>query len=195
MDAVRRLDALTQHWLAGLRGHRPVFDAFMGDITTLGGVWVLVLVVLFSVGLLIAAQRRRTALFLLAASVSGSILARILKAAIHRLRPPTYHSDGHFLTSIYSFPSGHSMMSAVIYLTLALILAAVIRQRRVQLYVIGCSLGLVALIGVSRLYLGAHYLSDVIAGWIVGLVWALLCRWIEYRWVLRAERRTDTEVL
>ncbi|HZU39315.1 MAG TPA: phosphatase PAP2 family protein [Gemmataceae bacterium] len=195
MDAIRHLDWSVQSWFAHVRG-QPVLDALMGDITALGSEWVLVLVVLFSAGLLLAAQRRRTAWFLLLAAFSGAVLARLLKDGIHRLRPPTYHAVAGWLTSPYSFPSGHSMMSAVIYLTLALILTAVVQRRRVQVYVISCALVLVGLIGLSRLYLGAHYLSDVVAGWLVGLLWALLCRWIEARWVLRAERRAaEGEIL
>jgi undecaprenyl-diphosphatase len=197
MDALHRLDWLTQTWFTQHRG-QPALETLMRDVTVLGGLWVLVLVVVFSVGLLVALQRRRTAAFLMLAAVSGAVLGRLVKVEIHRVRPPTYHAGTQFLTSIYSFPSGHSMMSAIIYLTLALMLAAVIRRRRLQIYVITCSLLLVGLIGVSRLYLGAHYLSDVVAGWTAGLLWALLCRWIEARWVLRSERRapgTDTPAL
>ena len=111
----------------------------MGDVTALGGVSVLVLVVLFSAGLLLAAQRRRTALFLFMAVLSGTILTRLFKDGVGRLRPPTYHASPDPLLSPYSFPSGHSVMSAVVYLTLALILAAVVRRRRVQVYIVSCA--------------------------------------------------------
>jgi undecaprenyl-diphosphatase len=93
----------------------------------------------------------------------------------------------------FSFPSGHSMMSAVVYLTLALIAGAVIPRWRVRVYVVSWSLFLVVLIGLSRIYLGVHYVSDVVAGWAGGLLWALLCRWVEHHWVLRAGRRKAEE--
>jgi undecaprenyl-diphosphatase len=70
-----------------------------------------------------------------------------------------------------------------------MIAAAVIPSRRVRAYLIGTSLLLAGLVGVSRMYLGVHYFTDVVAGWSTGLAWALLCRWIEYHLVLRAERR------
>jgi undecaprenyl-diphosphatase len=92
-----------------------------------------------------------------------------------------------------SFPSGHSMLSAAIYLTLAMVATAVIPRWRVRAYVITSSLVLVGLIGVSRMYLGVHYLTDVVSGWALGLTWALICRWVEFRWVLRMEKR-DAEL-
>jgi undecaprenyl-diphosphatase len=70
------------------------------------------------------------------------------------------------------------MMSAVVYLTLGSLLAAVIHERRAKLYVISAAVVLTLLIGVSRVYLGVHYPTDVLAGWSVGLAWALLCRMV-----------------
>lgn len=182
------LGELDEHVLQSFQAiHRPWLDRFMLDISALGGVTVLTLVVIFSVGLLIAFRRPRTASFVLMAALGGGLLVFSVKEMIGRTRPQVDHPL--VVESSKSFPSGHSMLSAVIYLTLALIAAAVIRSRRVRTYLITCSLLLACLIGLSRMYLGVHYCTDVIGGWSAGLAWALLCRWIEAHWVLREERR------
>jgi undecaprenyl-diphosphatase len=182
------LDALDQDVLHGFQAlHRPWLDRAMLDVSALGGVTVLTLVVIFAVGLLLALRRRRTAGFVLMAALGGVLLVWSVKHAVGRTRPHVAHPLVVELGK--SFPSGHSMLSAVIYLTLALIAAAVIPARRVRAYVIGTSLLLAFLVGVSRMYLGVHYFTDVVAGWSAGLAWALLCRWVEYHWVVRAERR------
>jgi len=186
-------DQHAEDWFRTLWG-MPWLDAAMLDVTALGGFYVLTLVVLFSLGLLLTLRRYQTAGFLAAAVAGGVLLSRLIKAEIKRPRPEHHHLlVSSMFASDYSFPSGHSMMSAVVYLTLALIFTAVIRRWKVRAFVIGSSLLLVSLIGVSRMYLGVHYPSDVLAGWIGGLVWALMCRWVEYHWVLRAERRAAAE--
>jgi undecaprenyl-diphosphatase len=157
----------------------------MNDLSALGGQTVLTLVVVFAVGLLLSLRRYRTAGFVLVAALGGYLLAVGLKSLVGRPRPV----GGLIQVSGNSFPSGHSMLSAIIYLTLALIVSTVILRWRVRLYIIGSALVLVGLIGISRLYLGVHYLTDVAAGWLVGLAWAIACRWVEKRWVLRMERQ------
>ena len=186
MELLRAVDEGVLNGFQAL--HRPWLDRAMLDISALGGVTVLTLVVVFAVGLLIALRRRRTAGFVLMAALGGALMVWSVKNLIGRNRPHVAHP----LVVEYSksFPSGHSMLSAVIYLTLALIAAAVIPGRRVRAYVIGTSLLLAGLVGVSRMYLGVHFFTDVVAGWSAGLAWALLCRWIEYHLVLRAERRS-----
>jgi undecaprenyl-diphosphatase len=182
------LHALDQHVLHGFQAiHRPWLDRAMLDVSALGGVTVLTMLVAFSVGLLIAFRRTRTAGFLLMAALGGALLVWSVKHVIGRARPEVAHPL--VVESSKSFPSGHSMLSAVIYLTLALVAAAVVPSRRVRAYLIGASLLLAGLIGMSRMYLGVHYCTDVVAGWSAGLAWALLCRWVESHWVLRAERR------
>ena len=74
-----------------------------------------------------------------------------------------------------SFPSGHAMDSAIIYLTMAALLARFVQPLALKLYFLGLAAVLTFLIGVSRVYLGVHYPSDVLAGWVGGLAWATVC--------------------
>jgi undecaprenyl-diphosphatase len=92
----------------------------------------------------------------------------------------------------WSFPSGHSMGSAVTYLTVALVAATPLTRRRGRVYVVSCAVALAFLVGVSRAYLNVHYPTDVLAGWSGGLLWALACRAVEDRWqTLRQEELTS----
>jgi undecaprenyl-diphosphatase len=185
MESLQSLDQQTMEAFGRLRSAYSWLDRPMHDLSSLGGQTVLTVVVTFAVGLLLSLRRYRSAGFVLAAALGGYVLSVGLKTLVGRQRP----AGGLVQVSGNSFPSGHSMLSAIIYLTLALIVSTVILRWRVRLYVIGSALVLVGLIGISRLYLGVHYLTDVAAGWLVGLAWAILCRWIEKRWVLRLERQ------
>jgi undecaprenyl-diphosphatase len=186
MESLQSLDLETMEAFGRLRSACPrQLENVMHDLSALGGQTVLTLVVIFAVGLLLSFRRYRTAAFVVATALGGYLLSVGLKVLVDRQRPP----GGLIQVSGNSFPSGHSMLSAIIYLTLALIVSTVILRWRVRLYVIGSALVLVGLIGISRLYLGVHYLTDVAAGWLLGLAWAILCRWVEKRWVLRMERQ------
>jgi undecaprenyl-diphosphatase len=162
-------------------------------MTALGGDNVLALVVIFAVGLLLCFRRFRTALFVVLASGGGLLLSRLFKDLFNRQRPPDPHPFLHVPPGVppnyHSFPSGHSMLSAVTYLTVVMIVTVIIPRRSARVFIIVSGLVLVGLIGFSRVYLHAHHLTDVMGGWAFGLTWALLCRWVEKRWVARAERR------
>jgi undecaprenyl-diphosphatase len=186
MGWLQNLDHAVLEWFASHRTQH--MDFLMSDLSALGGRTVLSLVVLFTVGLLLSLHRARSAAFLLAAALGGAVLSQVAKELIERKRPPELYRLVFFEKSP-SFPSGHSMVSAIVYLTLALIAAEIVPRRRVRYYLVCSALLLSVVIGVSRLYLGVHYLTDVLAGWTAGLAWALLCRWLEAHWVLRAERR------
>jgi undecaprenyl-diphosphatase len=152
------------------------------DVTALGSVVDLALLVALVTGLLLLRRRLRTAGVILFATVGGVLISNGIKSATHRERP---HVVPHLMdVSSQSFPSGHSMMSSVVYLTLGALLAQTMARRREKLYLIGCALLLTVLVGLSRLYLGVHYPSDVLAGWAAGVAWALLC-WGVAWWLQR----------
>lgn len=148
-------------------------EAAMIDMTALGGWTVLTLVVLLSAGFLIALRKYSTAAFLVAASASGALLGMGLKMLFDRARPDVVT---HLVTvHDASFPSGHAMHSAIIYLTLGALLAGAQRSRPVKIYLLSIAVALTLTIGFSRVYLGVHWPSDVVAGWSVGAAWALGC--------------------
>lgn len=163
----------------------------MVDITALGGGTVLTLVALVAVGYLVAARKYRTSLFLAAAALSGGLLEAGLKGLLGRPRPSVVPHLVEVTT--LSFPSGHAMNSAIIYLTIALVLSRTVAARRVRLYLRGVAIVLVTTIGVSRVYLGVHYPSDVLGGWLVGSAWATLCwsaaLWLQHRRQIEAAPR------
>lgn len=141
------------------------------DVTGLGGLFTLVLVTLAVAGYLLALRAYHMLILLLAATSSGIGVSLLLKQAFSRPRPDIVPHLSHVYTS--SFPSGHSMMSAVVYLTLAAIVSATIRQRSLKVYVFAVAFAVVTAIGISRVYMGVHYPTDVLAGWVAGIVWAL----------------------
>jgi undecaprenyl-diphosphatase len=149
------------------------------DFTALGGTGVLGLLTVASTGYLWLTGLRRVALFLVLAIVSGLLLSLALKTGFHRSRPDLVSHGAMIYTS--SFPSGHSMLSAVVYLTGGALLAVVHAARRVRVYLIGCSILATLLVGVSRVYLGVHWPSDVLAGWAAGAAWAAAC-WLMAQW-------------
>lgn len=155
------------------------------DFTALGGVGVLTLLTLVSIGYLWLMGLRRVALFLLMAILSGLLVSTMLKTGFDRPRPDLVSHGAMVYTS--SFPSGHSMLSAVVYLTGGALLAAVHSAHRVRVYLIGCSVLATLLVGVSRVYLGVHWPSDVLAGWAAGAAWAAAC-WLAAQWLQERQR-------
>ena len=143
------------------------------DLTALGGSPVLLLVVFAVVGFLVLQARYRTALFVWVASLSGELLNLALKQAFNRPRPAIVpHLRVVFSTS---FPSGHAMESAIVYLTLGALLMRFADSRLTKLYCLGVAMLLTVLVGISRVCLGVHYPTDVIGGWLIGFMWASIC--------------------
>ncbi|MBY0397322.1 MAG: phosphatase PAP2 family protein [Thermoleophilia bacterium] len=156
----------------------PWFEEAVRDLTALGGVAVLLVVIGAAAGFL-AMNRAWHAMWLtLGSSLGGLVLGVLLKGLFDRPRPDVVPHLMRAASS--SFPSGHSLNSAVVYLTLGLILAEVGRTRRQKSYFVGLALTLTGLVGFSRVYLGVHYPTDVLAGWLAGSAWALSCCLLTY---------------
>ena len=152
------------------------------DVTALGGYAVLTLLVVLVVVYEIMGRRCSAAALVVAATLGGLLVSHLLKDLYDRPRPELVP---HLVpVSTASFPSGHAMLSAVVYLTLGALLARLVDAWWVKLYVIVAALGLTGLVGLSRVYLGVHYPTDVLAGWAAGLSWAILC-WLAARYLQR----------
>ncbi|HTM96266.1 MAG TPA: phosphatase PAP2 family protein [Croceibacterium sp.] len=148
----------------------PWLQEAMVQITALGSIPVLSLIALLAVGYIAVARKPALALFTAAAVTGGALLAGALKLVYSRARPEIVpHLVG---TGSSSFPSGHAADSAIVYLTLAALVARTVTSRAQSRYLIVAAFALTLLIGLSRVYLGVHYPTDVVAGWIVGALWA-----------------------
>ncbi|MEH6719064.1 MAG: phosphatase PAP2 family protein [Aurantimonas endophytica] len=163
------------------------FEEFGRDMTALGGNGVLIMLTCFVALYLWLSDRRRSMWLVLAAIVTGLAMSQLLKWGFSRPRPDLVPHGSHVYTA--SFPSGHAMMSAVTYLTLAILVARVQERWTIRALLIGVAVFLTILVGVSRVYLGVHWPSDVLAGWTAGAAWAVIW-WMVAKWL---ERRGAVE--
>ncbi|MBN1237661.1 MAG: phosphatase PAP2 family protein [Gammaproteobacteria bacterium] len=152
------------------------------DITGLGGVGFLTLLTLASAGYLALQRKAHLAWYVLIAVGGGIAASTLLKLAFDRPRPELVPHGQIVYTS--SFPSGHSMMSAVTFLTLGVLLASVQPNNILKAYLLALAVLLSVSVGISRVYLGVHWPSDVLGGWTAGAVWALMC-WSFARYLRR----------
>lgn len=163
--------------LTGLRAHgqSAAWRAVAVDFTALGSVPVLILMVAGAAILLLARGWWLTALATAAAGISGGAVVTLVKQAVGRTRPDLvpHWVDVHNA----SFPSGHAAGSAMVYLTLAALATQATQSRRLRHAIVLLAVILVGAIGVSRVYLGVHWPSDVAAGWCFGTLWALGWWW------------------
>ncbi len=168
----------------------PALQPLMLCLAVLGSVPVLVLAVVAAVGVLLALRRYRAAGFLLAAVLAGGAAAVAVQNLVGRPPPEPTLEWLSLKEAPAGFPGGSGLLAATVYLTLALLSAPLVpaRPARVALIVLGALLAFLA--GVGRLYLGLHFLSDMLAGWLGGLVWALACREVAGRRLDR-ERRAE----
>jgi undecaprenyl-diphosphatase len=164
-------------------------EGAMRDITSLGSSSVLVLIVAAVIVYLLLIRKAGTALFILASVAGGQVLSTLLKAGVDRPRPDLV-SHLAAETSL-SFPSGHAMLSAVTYLTLGSLAARFLPGRTTKIYVLSLAVLTTLLVGVSRVYLGVHWPSDVLAGWCAGFAWAMLC-WLAARMLQRNRAVADS---
>ena len=158
---------------------------FMTDITALGGGYILTILSIFVLIFLILQKHYDAFWLLLAAIAGGTLISLGLKEIYGRDRPDLALR----LVNVtdFSFPSGHSMMSAVLYLTQAAIVARFQRTKKIRIFILSAALFLTLIIGFSRVYLGVHYPTDVIGGWTIGLAWACLC-WCVAWYIQRRQR-------
>ena len=172
---------------------KPIGPLWMADlirdITSLGSAAVLVGLTLSIVGYLLLTDRHRVAALIAVAVAGGAILNMLLKNAFERARPDeTLHLVAVHSTS---FPSGHAMGASIFYLTMGSLLARMAKRRREKVYLISVAVVFTCLVAFSRVYLGVHYPTDVLAGWAAGTTWALVCwffaDWLGRRGSLRQE--------
>ncbi|MEA2559495.1 MAG: undecaprenyl-diphosphatase [Acidobacteriota bacterium] len=143
------------------------------DFTALGGVGVLSVLTLAVSAFLALDRKGRTAILVLIAVGGALVLSFLLKSGFQRPRPELVPHGSYVYTT--SFPSGHSMLSAATYLTLGALLARVQPRRRLKILLLGFATLLTLIVGCSRVYLGVHWPTDVLAGWTAGAIWALVC--------------------
>ena len=170
--AMRQSDALSV----------PIGPSWLGlvarDVTALGGAAVLTLITIAVLGFLWLRRMYGAMWLVVGATLGGLIVSTVLKQWFERPRPaivphlePTYTS---------SFPSGHSLLSATVFLTLGALLGRFVQAFRLKAYFLIVALTLTFLVGISRVYLGVHWPTDVLAGWCAGLAWATVC-WLVAR--------------
>ena len=188
-------EALDRRILLALRNPNDLSDPIgprwleetMRDITGLGSVFTVVFVTAAVAAYLALSNRRRIALYVVGAVGGGELVSTVLKLFYHRPRPDLVPHGMEVFTA--SFPSGHAMMSAIAYLTLAILMARVDRNPRVKALVLSLGVSITLLVGISRIYLGVHWPSDVVAGWCIGAAWASLCWFV----ALQLQRRGEVE--
>lgn len=157
----------------------PWLQEMVRDFTALGGIGVLTIVTFGVAAWLLFSGKQRTAGLVLVAVVGGVLFSSLLKLGFARPRPDFVpHSVAVFTNS---FPNGHAMMSAVVYLTLGFLVARTQHAVALKVYLLSLALFLTLLVGLSRVYLGVHWPSDVLAGWAVGACWALMCWFVMSR--------------
>ncbi len=163
-------------------------EEVMRDFSAMGGIAILTLLTLTAALYLFVNQKYFKAWFLIGAVLSGTILTNILKAGFNRPRPDLMPHDTFTFTA--SFPSGHSMMAALVYLTLGGLLAQNEKRMSMKIFILGIATSMALLVGISRVYLGAHWASDVLAGWLAGSAWALIF-WLLENYLIYKRRVQD----
>jgi undecaprenyl-diphosphatase len=168
-------------------GHleRPIGPAWLLqsaiDLSALGGFTILWMLSAAVTGYLLIARRWAAAAIFAAAMIGASVINAVVKIGYHRARPEVVPHLA--VVSNASFPSGHAMLSAATYLTIGAMLAQIQPRASARIYILTIAVVLAILVGLTRLYLGVHWPSDVLAGWCLGSAWALafwtLTRWVE----------------
>jgi undecaprenyl-diphosphatase len=142
------------------------------DLTALGGFPITGLITILAIVFLLLTNKKGAAGLVVASIGGGALLSSALKLLFARDRPDLVPHAVDVFTA--SFPSGHATMTAVVYFTLGAMLMRVLPQRRLKIFVLGAAAAIVLVVGASRVYLGVHWPTDVLAGWSIGLAWATL---------------------
>jgi undecaprenyl-diphosphatase len=150
------------------------------DITALGSNPVLGIALVATISYLLLIKRAGAALWVFISVVGGTAISHVLKEIFARPRPDLVAHTAQVFTP--SFPSGHAMLSAVAYLTLGALLASMHDSRRLKIFFLGLAIFMAVIVGVTRVYLGVHYPTDVLAGWCLGAAWAAIC-WMGFHWL------------
>jgi undecaprenyl-diphosphatase len=168
-------------------------EEIMRDFTAMGGMAILTLTTVAVAGFFLLQRKFASTLYLLVSVGGGLLISSVAKNLFDRPRPDLVPYGSVVHTA--SFPSGHSMLAAVTYLTLGVLVARTLPQRRLKVYVLSLATLVTILVGVSRVYLGVHWPTDVLAGWLAGVAWACLCmlgaRWLARRGDVEPEARED----
>ena len=159
------------------RGPRWLEEA-AADLTSLGGISVLILFAVIAVVFLLLQRKRLSALLLVLGLAGGVTLSEGLKALFERPRPPAAFQAVETLNA--SFPSGHTLLATVFYLTLGVMQTRAFPRAHLKAFVLGAAMTVALLIGLTRIYLGAHWASDVFAGWCAGAAWAMTLWLVAY---------------
>jgi undecaprenyl-diphosphatase len=168
--------------------HSPFLDRAMLELTFLGTGLIVMTLVLVSGMFLWLTKHKHSAMLLIVATVGGILLNNLLKMGFDRPRPQVFEWGQHTVSS--SFPSGHSMSAATVYMTIAYLAARLQRRHFSRVLTLLAASLIVVLIGVSRLYLGVHYPTDVAAGVLLGIAWAALCMAMLESTLLYGRRRS-----
>ncbi len=158
------------------------------DLTSLGSVAVLASIALIAVGYLLIERQMLKALALTISLAGGLVLSETMKLVFERTRPPDVYRASEVLNA--SFPSGHALLSTVAYLSLGAMLSRAMPHRALRFYVMAIAITLALLVGITRVYLGVHWTTDVLAGWCLGASWATAC-WLAERLIRRAMKKPD----
>lgn len=188
-------DQSVLHWLQPQpgepRGPWWLHEA-AADLTSLGGISVLTLFAIVALVFLLILRKRLSALLLVVGLAGGVALSEGLKALFERERPPAAYQAVETLNA--SFPSGHALLSTVFYLTVAVMLTRAFPKKRVKAWVLGVGITFAVIVGLTRVYLGAHWASDVMGGWCIGAAWAMAL-WLVSYGVERRQRRHHAHLI
>ena len=163
----------------------PVLNSFMREISNFGGI-LLIYFCVFVVAFLFIKKNWKEALRFSYVFGIGALLNFVLKNLFQRVRPQFYPL---IVEKDYSFPSGHAMNSIIFYFSLVILLFTFIKNRIIRIVLIIISSLLTILIGISRIYLGVHYPSDVLGGYVVGIIWLFCAVLIEKMFFFSKRRK------